>query len=399
MAATPQSTRPILIAGGGIGGLAAALALADCGFRCRVLELRPVFEEAGAGIQIGPNGVKALRALGVDASLAPHVGVPDAIIVRDGRRGRLVTQLPLGAGIAARMGAPYWTAHRADLHAALAEAASRNPRIAITMGFAASRLEATDGGVRVVASSGAEATGAALIGADGLWSSTRGYVADRATARFAGRRAYRAVIPAAHAPEAIAGNTIGLWLAPRCHVVHYPVRAGTEIAVVVILSESAAGEGWSMAAGPSEVMDRVKFLDRGLQDALATVTAWRSWNLYEAPPLKTWSNGRVVLVGDAAHPMLPFLAQGGVLALEDALTLAHGMKTSSGDLPAAFEAFTAARLARARRVATTSRHNGTIYHFGGIMALARSAVLRAVPSNRLMARYDWLYSWTPPGPN
>lgn len=395
---TPRATRPILIAGGGIGGLAAAIALANAGYRCRVLERRSQFDEAGAGIQIGPNGVKALRALGIDGALATKVGTPEGIAIRDGLSGRLNAMLPLGADIESRLGAPYWTAHRADLHDALAAAAARHRGIALTMGFAADRLEATEGGVRIVAENGAEATGAALIGADGLWSRIRGYVADRAQSRFAGRRAYRAVIAAPKGcPPAVGGNVVGLWLARGSHVVHYPVRAGAEIAAVVILSQQAADQGWSAPVDASALMDRLRHLDANLQEALTHAQNWRSWDLFEAPPLKTWSNGRIALLGDAAHPVLPFLAQGGVLALEDALTLAHAMTACPGDIPAAFAAYSAARLARARRVAKASQANGAIYHWGGGFAMARTALLGTLPANRLIGRYDWLYGWSPPG--
>ena len=397
MSATPQASRPILIAGGGIGGLAAAIALANAGFRCRVLELRASPDEAGAGIQLGPNGTKALRALGIDTALAERAGRPEAIVVRDGLRGRVQARLPLGPEIADRFGAPYWTAHRADLHAALSEVAARHPGIVLTHGFTAGRLEATEGGVKIISDAGGEATGGALIGADGLWSKIRSYVAGSRQPRFTGRRAYRAVIPAASAAPVLTGNVVGLWLLRRCHVVHYPVRGGTEIALVVVLHETAPRETWSEPADRDQLLDRLrKLLDPERVDALAGAERWNAWDLFELPQLPAWSNGRVVLMGDAAHPMQPFLAQGAVMALEDALTLAPFMAATPGDLPTAFLNFEKARKARVTRVTRTAAANGRIYHAAGPIRLARNGIMKALPGQRLMARYDWLYGWSPP---
>jgi salicylate hydroxylase len=389
-------SRPILVAGGGIGGLATALALAQRGYKCRILERNRLFDEAGAGIQLGPNGVAALRALGVGGRLEPHVGVPDELRVWDAKRGSVLATLPLGDTIAQRLGAPYWTAHRADLHAALLAQAQREPAIVIQMGFEADQLEATPDGVQLTSGAGVKATGAALIGADGMWSKVRRYVSDGIDLRFTGRRAYRSVIPTEQAPLAFQANVVGLWLARGAHVVHYPLRGGVEIAVVVILQGAGPNERWSEPAGREGLLSQVAKLTPGLRDFLAVADHWSSWGLYAATPLPRWSNGRVTLVGDAAHPLLPFLAQGGVLALEDALTLAASLAQGHGDIPRAFEAYAKARFARAGRVASTARRNGMLYHLGGPAALARNLVMKALPAPRLIGQYDWLYRWTPP---
>lgn len=397
MAATPQAARPILITGGGIGGLAAAIALAGKGFRCRVLERRDLVEEAGAGIQIGPNGLKALCALGVDGILEARAGRPDALVVRDAGNGRPLATIALGAKLEQRFGAPYWTAHRADLHGALMAVASRHPGIVLTGGFAADRLEATATGVKLVSQSGAEATGAAVIGADGLWSRMRGYVAGRTATRFTGRRAYRTVIPAASAADVMEPGSVVVWLAPRCHVVHYPVRGGAEIAVVVVLEEQSSEPGWALPAEWAGLDQHLEpRVNPPLREALARGGPWRAWDLYELPPLPAWSNGPVALLGDAAHPMLPFLAQGGVMALEDAVTLAHFAALSPADLPAAFTRYHGARKTRVGRVVRAAAQNGLIYHMSGPARLARNGVLRLTPAPRLLARYDWLYGWNPP---
>ena len=396
MARPPTASRPILIAGAGIGGLATALALAQRGYKCRVLERSAQRNEAGAGIQIGPNGVAALRALGVAARLEPQVGIPDELRVRDAQRGGLLATLPLGDTIAQRLGAPYWTAHRADLHGALLAQAQRNPAIVIQMGFEADRMEATADGVQLTSADGTKATGAALIGADGMWSKVRRYVTDGINLRFTGQRAYRAVIPTSQVPLPFQTNAVGLWLAPSVHVVHYPVRGGAETAVVVILKGSALAQRWSEPASRDTLLHGVRDLTPSLREFLAAADQWASWGLYAATPLPRWSNGRVTLVGDAAHPLLPFLAQGGVLALEDALTLAACVAKSDDNLPHGFEAYAKARMKRAARVASAARRNGTIYHLAGAGALARNLVMKATPAPRLIGQYDWLYSWTPP---
>ena len=394
MAVTPQGVRPILIAGGGIGGQAAAIALANRGFRCRVLEKRTVFDEAGAGIQIGPNGVAVLRALGVEAALAAHVGTPEVLVVRDGKHGTIQARLPLGAEIERRLGAPYWTAHRADLHATLRDAAARHPGIVMTPGFAADRLEATGDGVKVVATSGAEATGAAVIGADGLWSTLRGYVTGRIQPHYTGRRAYRTVIPAAEASGPLAENAVGLWLLPRCHVVHYPVRMGAEVAVVVVVEETEPFAQPATEVDRHELMGRLGgWLDPVRAEALSRAQRWYGWDLFELLELPAWTNGRVVLIGDAAHPMQPFLAQGAVMALEDSLTLADHMAATPADLPEAFVRFEAARRSRVERVARTAARNGRIYHLAGVGRFARNCALHAVSGQALLARYDWLYEY------
>jgi salicylate hydroxylase len=392
---------PVLIAGAGIAGLATAIALATHGLASRVLERAAAFGEAGAGIQIGPNGVRALQALGVADIVEPKTGQPDEIRIHQGHTGRVLAVMPLGGTIAARLGAPYWTAHRADLHAALlARARALSALIAIEPGFEVARIEASGPGVRAFARSGATAAGSALVGADGLWSTVRAYVADPKPLRAVGRTASRTVIPTGDAPATFRANATGLWLAPGAHVVHYPIRGGAGIAVVVIMSDATASDGWTRDAGSAGagLVARIAGLDLdpGLRAFLATAMTWQSWSLYHCAPLARWSNGRVVLTGDAAHPVLPFLAQGGVMALEDALVLARQIASNSGDVPAAFAAFEAERRPRVSRVAAASRRNGGLYHLSGPAAFSRNLVLTMLGGSRLIGSYDWLYGWRAP---
>jgi salicylate hydroxylase len=387
--ATPQ---PILIAGGGIGGLALALALARAGRSSTVLEQREAFATAGAGIQLGPNGVRVLQCLGVASALRPLVGEPDAVHVHDGRTARTLATLPLGTWMAARHGAPYWVAHRGDLHGALLAAAAAEPRITLRPGFAVTSVAPAEGHVEATSTAGEAVTGAALVGADGLWSSVRQAVCPSIVPQFVGATATRTVIPAAQA-GGLAAPVVGLWLTPGVHVVHYPVRAGAEIAVVVIAAEDWQGQDWEAEADKAHLLAQLGEFHASLIEVLAGVPQWRKWALYRLPALPCWSAGRVTLMGDAAHPMLPYLAQGGVLALEDALVLSASLSAHPGDEPAAFRDFEARRRRRAQRVQEMSVRQGRIYHLPPPLSWARDTVLRLTPGARLMAGYDWLYGW------
>ncbi len=384
---------PIAIAGGGIGGLAAALALARRGMASHVFERRSAVCEDGAGIQIGPNGTKILSALGVAARLRPAVAEPEAISVRDGATGRELTRLPLGHWIAQRHGAPYWTAHRQDLHAALLEAATAEPRITLTSGSDITGYTNHDGCITAQRANGPDVTALALIGADGLWSRLRTLQKGGIAPIASGKSAYRCVVPAGAMPPDLSGKDIHIWLSPGAHVVHYPVRAGREIAVVVIADGQAHFDGWASTVPAEAVAAQVRSLAPVLRDFLGHGQLWRAWALQSLPPLQNWTDGRMTLLGDAAHPVMPFLAQGAVLALEDAVVLAQHLSGDGRSVGEHLDAFARARRTRAARVASASIRNGRIYHLSGPMALARNAVLRTAPPQRLMAHYDWLYGW------
>jgi salicylate hydroxylase len=386
---------PILVAGGGIAGLACALALARAGRAVRVLERRRAFSEAGAGIQIGPNGVHALRHLGAADGLAPLAGRPEAILVRDGASGRVLTRLPLGDWIERRHAAPYWVAHRRDLQAALLAACAAQPRIAIETGWEIASFAETQAGVRVHLCDGRHIDGGALVGADGVFSQLRAALDPNGAPVFSGRTAMRAVIAARAAPSGLEHGSTGVWLSPGAHVVHYPVRAAREIAVVVIRQEAWRETGWSAPVEAALVADATRDLAPMLRRLLAAGGNWRRWALFEAAPASAWSRGVVALAGDAAHPVLPFLAQGGCLALEDAVTLGCVLARSAAPADA-FRDYERRRRSRAAGVAAASRRNGRTFHLSGLGAAARNGVLRVLPPGRIMARYDWVYGWRPP---
>lgn len=393
--AGPAASPPVLIAGGGIGGLALSLALAQVGRRSLVLERRPEHATEGAGIQIGPNGVHVLRRLGVADHLKPYVGEPEGLEVHDGRSGRTITQLPLGGWIANRHGAPYWVAHRGDLHRALREAAEAHPLVGIRTGAEVMTAEQSAEGVRATLSSGETETGVALVGADGLWSNVRRLVAAGCEPVFVGATATRTVMNAARA-GALAKPMVGLWLTPGVHVVHYPLRGGSDIAVVVIAAEDWQASDWDTRADVRDLRPRLAGFSPELTDVLTRIDDWRKWSLHRLPSLPSWVAGRIALLGDAAHPMLPYLAQGGVMALEDALVLARCIDDADeGGEAGALQRYEGLRRARTTKVQSLSQRNGRIYHMRPPVSWARDAVLRFAPGERLMAGLDWLYGWKP----
>lgn len=387
---------PILIAGGGIAGLATALALAKRGIASRILEQREQFSEAGAGIQIGPNGVRALEALGVASRLSPHVSVPEEIVVRQGATGRVLTRMPLGNWIAERHGAPYWVAHRRDLQSTLLEAVRATSGIAIESGFAIAEAEDRGDHVLVRGTSGNSARGPVLVGADGIRSRVRKALAPGAELRFSGKAASRTLI----SPEAAAAlgdlACTGVWLAPGAHVVHYPVAAGEQVAVIAIVPDERMTDDWAAENDWKALAPHLAAFAPVLRDALAAAPEWRRWALFETDPLPQLARGRIGLAGDAAHPVFPFLAQGGVMALEDATVLAASLAARPSDRESALKAYDAARRPRVNAIVATSRQNGRIFHLAGPTALARNLAMATVPATRLMARYDWVYGWRPP---
>lgn len=382
-----------VIAGAGIAGMSLAVALARRGLRSRVLERRSELSEVGAGIQLGPNAMHVLERLGVARHLAPMAGRPESIRVHEGAGGWLLGELPLGERMAVRFGAPYWVAHRADLQAALLAALEEHSEAELVTGFEVADWRETGDGVEAVSATGARQHGSALVGADGISSTMRRRLFPDSPLVYAGKMAARTMIPASLAGAAFARASTGVWLGRDAHVVHYPVRAGREIAVVAIVDEPVPREGWGGEIEASTVLQRLcrfapallEFIDLGLE--------WRAWSLYDPQPLPTWSRGRVGLIGDAAHPILPFLAQGGAMAIEDADTLA-ALIALAPDAPAsALARMEAVRRGRVVRVQDASRANGRVFHMHGVAGLARNLALGAVPGRLMMKRYDWLYAW------
>jgi salicylate hydroxylase len=393
------AARTVIVAGAGIGGLTAALALAQRSFEVTLLEAAPRLEEIGAGLQLSPNAARVLIALGIEHRLKPHVVSPELLTVRSARSGRLLAQAPLGARVAQRYGAPYWVIHRGDLQSALCEAVAATPRIALKLGTRMEGFAARGHGVVVSASQGSqtlETEGLALVAADGLWSSLRQRLGHRAAPRAAGQTAWRALVPAEAAPRSFAAPTVNLWLGHDAHLVHYPVKAGRTINVVAIVDDDWREPGWNTPGATRELLDRfaAQHWHQSARELLAASERWQKWALFDCAPLATWGQGPVTLIGDAAHPMLPYLAQGAAMAIEDAAVLAACLARNPDDASAALRRYEASRLPRTTRVQGDARHNGTVYHMRGTAAVLRSLALMAVGGDRLISRYDWLYGWT-----
>ena len=405
MAETPAnagheaSGRSPVIVGGGIGGLATALALARCGIASTVLERRERFEPEGAGIQLGPNGTRILRELGVAELLEPLAGKPDCIHARDAVSGASLSRLPLGDWIEKRHGAPYWVVHRADLHEALLSRTRAEPLVTLRLDFDVGDIRTAagagpNGNVAVTERmTGAVATGSIAIAADGIRSRVRDLLFDGPPLQFAAKSAARAVVPADALPPALRENATAIWLSPSAHVVHYPVRAGRETAIVFVRRDGVPSDDWSATVSVDWVRNAARTFAAPLRGLLSAPDLWKKWALYTLPPLVHWTRGRVALLGDAAHPTLPFLAQGGVLALEDACVLAAAYAANRAEPGAALASYEAARKPRATRIVAEAERNGRIYHLDGVMARARDVTLRVAPGERMMARYDWVYGW------
>lgn len=402
MSSTPPSetarVEKVLIAGGGIGGLATALALARRGIASVVLERRLLFGEDGAGIQIGPNGTRILEALGVAPFLKARVTAPDALRILDAATARPLGTFPLGRWIAERHGAPYWVAHRRDLHNALLSAVEREPLIQIRMGFDVTAVRDEQGAVTAMSANADECRGDVLIAADGAWSALRPRAFSGPAPAYTGKCAVRAVLPIEDVPDALHRTEVHLWLGPDVHVVHYPVSAGHAVALVAVFEDPHVAADWSTSCDRAWVSGRTAGFAPLLRELLARPEQWRRWSLMTLRRRPRVAVGRTALLGDAAHPVLPFLAQGGVMALEDAVVVADALAADPGDPARALTAYARARAARVRRVANASRMNGRIYHLSGLMAAARNLALARIPPDRFMRRYDWLYGWTAPQP-
>ncbi len=394
-------TAPVLIAGAGIGGLTAALAIARQGRPVILFDQAERLEEAGAGIQLSPNATRVLIALGLADRIKPAVVVPEAVRLRAGGSGHDIAIMPLGTEVARRHGAPYWVVHRADLQSALLAAVEIHSGITLKLGARIDGFALGPQGVTAEASR-REETGAhhgrALIGADGLWSRLRESLGAGTRPSFAGRTAWRALAPSDALPPSLRGQEVNLWIGRGGHLVHYPVRAGTTVNIVAVTSDDWQSTHWSTAADRDEVLARFPpHLWAGeARELLATPQRWQKWALYDRAPSSNWGRGPVTLLGDAAHPMLPFLAQGAAMAIEDAFALAAALARFADDPARALRDYERQRQPRTARVQRAARRNDFIYHLGGPAARVRNAALAALGGRRLLAQYDWIYRWSGP---
>ena len=387
-----------MIAGAGIGGLTCALALIRRGFRAVVLEQAEALDPVGAGIQLSPNASRILIDLGLAERLEAAVTVPREIRVLRSHNAREIVRAAIGPGAAFRYGAPYWVVHRGDLQAALVERLQASADGALHLGRSVEDFAVHAHGVTVETRTSAgprSEHGIALVGADGLWSQMRGRVGNETPAHFCGRTAWRATVAADLVPQEFREPITWLWLGPKAHLVHYSVRAGAAVNIVAIIEDDWQNPGWSEPGVRADILARFSAWAAEPRALLATPDSWSKWALFERTPLRTWTAGPVTLLGDAAHPILPFLAQGGAMAIEDGAVLADCLARRADRPASAFETYEGLRRPRTVRVARASRNNGWIYHLSGPAALARNIALQRLSGEKLLTRYDWLYDWRP----
>ena len=389
----------ILVAGGGIGGLATALALAPGRHRVDVFEQAAVFGEIGAGVQLGPNATRRLRQLGLAQGLASIAASPRALVVHSAGSGAELARLPLGDAMQQRYGAPYFCVHRADLHGLLLEAVRARGTGALVTAARIEQIETSDELVCMSSTDARAWEGEALVGADGLWSLVRRELDTDAAAelpRVTGHTAWRALVPQADLPAALRRQQVDVWLGPRLHAVAYPVRGGDWLNVVVIAESAPAGDArdWDQSSSLAALQQAAGRCGPALQSLLEAMPDWRAWTLSDRAPLASaadMAHERVALIGDAAHPMVPYLAQGAGMAIEDAVALADALGDgAAADVPGAFARYAEARWARNARVQARARRNGQIFHATGAVRLGRDMAMRTLGA-RLLDQ-PWLYA-------
>lgn len=396
------ASRTIVVAGAGIGGLTASLALAAQGFRVVVLEKAERLEEVGAGLQLSPNASRVLVGLGLQPRLAGRAVIPDAVSIMSARAGGEISRLPLGEAATYRAGAPYWVVHRADLQGALAAQVADNPDIELRLGCQFEDAAPHAKGLTMVQRSGNarhQELATALIGADGIWSTVRHHLFPDAQPQFSGLIAWRGTLDATQLPREYTSRRVQLWMGPNAHLVVYPISGARQINVVAVVPGTWNRPGWSTAGENAEIKNAFATYKwpGPARMMLNAVDDWRKWALFAVPEGVEWSKGPIALLGDAVHAMLPFAAQGAGMAIEDAAVLAKCLGDGAGEtaagIAAALKRYGRLRRARVIRVQHAARRNGTIYHLSGPAALARDWFIRAMGPQRMLARQDWIYDW------
>jgi 3-hydroxybenzoate 6-monooxygenase len=381
----------VLIVGGGIGGLTAALALARQGIPSQVIEQASEFKEIGAGIQLGPNAFWMLDVLGLTEPISALAVFPNNLIMMDSIGGEEITRISLGAAFRKKFHHPYALIHRADLHNVLLDACRKSNRIRLDALQKVVTVDETRDGIAVKTESGKDYRGVALIGADGLWSTIRQIVVGDGKPKPAGHITYRAVLPRSEIPEQYRWNDMGFWAGEKVHFVLYPLRTGELYNLVAVFHSDRYEEGWDSFGDPAELHERFAGKCEPVRTLLNKIESWRMWVLCDRPPIKEWSKGRITLLGDAAHPMLQYLAQGACMSIEDAVCLADKVVAKDGDYAAAFQAYQQARYLRTGRAQIMARIYGEFYHAGGVAKELRNMMLGSRTPEDAMAGMEWLY--------
>ncbi|MBD8531005.1 MULTISPECIES: 3-hydroxybenzoate 6-monooxygenase [unclassified Massilia] len=391
---TPSDTHKptVIIAGAGIGGIAAALALARLGISVTVLEQSPTLGEIGAGLQLAPNAFAALDALGVGAAVRDRAVFTERLVMMDAVDCSEVGSFEVGEPFRERFGNPYAVIHRADIHTAILAHVQDTPHIELVTSCRIESIEQDVAGVTVHASDGRRFRADYLIGCDGIKSVARDVVVGDAV-RVSGHVVYRAVVPAAEMPEALRLNAPVLWAGPNCHLVHYPLRSGDQYNLVVTF-HSREQEVWDVRDGSKEeVLSYFTGIAELPRQLLHCPSSWRRWSTADRNPVGNWTKDRITLLGDAAHPTLQYLAQGACMALEDAVTLGEAVRHCGFNMEAAFALYQKSRIARTARVVLSAREMGRLYHAHGVERLVRNDLWRGREQRGFYDALQWLYGW------
>jgi 2-polyprenyl-6-methoxyphenol hydroxylase-like FAD-dependent oxidoreductase len=383
---------PVIVAGGGIGGLAAALALVRQGFSVKVLEQAPEIGEIGAGIQLGPNAFHAFDALGVGDKARSRSVFTDEMVMHDALDETLVGRIPTGEAFRQRFGNPYAVIHRVDVHRSLLEGAQETGKVAFLTSTRIERVAQDADGVTVHDQHGAAHRGVALIGADGVKSVVRAqYVND--PPRVTGHVVYRSVIDKKDFPQDLQWNAASIWVGPNCHLVHYPLRGGEQYNVVVTF-HSRDKEEWGVTEGSAqEVQSYFQGICAKARQLIDLPKQWKRWATADREPIGQWSFGRATLLGDAAHPTTQYMAQGACMALEDAVTLGEALRVCDNDFVKAFELYQRSRITRTARIVLSGREMGRLYHAKGVERLVRNSLWQGRTPERFYDAMEWLYGW------
>lgn len=381
-----------IIIGGGIGGLAAALSLVQQNIEVLLLEQAETIGEIGAGIQLGPNAYAALDALGVGQAARARSVFVDSLTMMDATNLNQVAQMQVGEAFRQRFGNPYGVIHRADIHLSILEAVEKHPLITFKTATRVVKIENSDNGVIVEDTKGNRFQAVALIGADGVKSVVREHLLGDAP-RVSGHVVYRAVVEKEEMPEDLRINGPMLWAGPNCHLVHYPLRGGQQYNLVVTF-HSREQEEWGVREGSqAEVLSYFEGIHDSPRRLLSLPKSWKRWATADRQPTLTWGTGCATLLGDAAHPLMQYLAQGACMALEDAVVLGKCVAQANGDLQAAFRRYETIRIPRTARVVLLTREMGRIYHAHGAERLVRNQMWKNRSQERFYDAVEWLYGW------